>query len=102
MRAGDYKFYRTLIDDSNFSIALTFSGDANVYAPFIEQRPTTGMHTNTRNAHKVCTGGYTFFEVERAEEVWLPSSPAVFRVKYMNKKGTRTLKPSISWFKPAY
>ena len=26
----------------------------------------------------------------------------VGRVKYMNKKGTRTLKPSISWFEPAY
>jgi hypothetical protein len=24
------------------------------------------------------------------------------RVKYMNKKGTRTLKPSSSWFEPAY
>ena len=24
------------------------------------------------------------------------------RVKYMNKKGTRTLKPSVSWFEPAY
>ena len=24
------------------------------------------------------------------------------RVEYINKKGTRTLKPSISWFKAAY
>jgi hypothetical protein len=47
VRTGDYKFYRMLIDDSNSSIALqltTFSGDADVYASFIEQRPTEGKH----------------------------------------------------------
>ena len=47
VRTGDYKFYRMLIDDSNSSIALqltTFSGDADLYSSFIEQRPTKGKH----------------------------------------------------------
>ena len=77
---GDYVYYRLPVDSSNSSVSLqltTFSGDADLYASFLEERPTVGAHD-----YSSVTGGASEDEVElhRYDRGYCPTQPCYLYV----------------------